>query len=59
YIDCGRDDEFNLLWGARILHSKLEKMKINHYYEEFDDGHMNTSYRYDISFPKIYQALCQ
>ena len=59
YIDCGRDDEFNLLWGARILHSKLKKMKINHYYEEFDDGHMNTSYRYDISFPKIYQALCQ
>jgi enterochelin esterase-like enzyme len=59
YIDCGRDDEFNLLWGARILHSKLQKMKIIHYYEEFDDGHMNTSYRYDISFPKIYQALCQ
>ena len=41
YIDCGTLDEFNLHWGARILHSKLENMNINHYYEEFDDGHMH------------------
>jgi enterochelin esterase-like enzyme len=48
---------FNLHWGARILHSKLENMNINHYYEEFDDGHMHTSYRYDHSLQKIYSAL--
>jgi enterochelin esterase-like enzyme len=57
YIDCGSKDEFNLQWGARILHSKLKKMNIRHFYEEFDDGHMNISYRYDISLPKIYLAL--
>jgi enterochelin esterase-like enzyme len=57
YIDCGTKDEFNLHWGARILHSKLEKMRVRHFYEEFDDGHMNISYRYDISLPKIYSAL--
>lgn len=57
YIDCGQKDEFNLLWGARILHSKLQDMDIRHFYEEFDDGHFNTSYRYDISLPKIYYAL--
>ena len=57
YIDCGTKDEFNLHLGARILHSKLEKMKIKHFYEEFDDGHMNISYRYDVSLPKIYLAL--
>ena len=57
YIDCGTKDEFNLHWGARILHSKLKKMNIRHFYEEFDDGHMNISYRYDISLPKIYSAL--
>ena len=57
YIDCGTKDEFNLQWGARILHSKLEKMNIRHFYEEFVDGHMNISYRYDISLPKIYSAL--
>lgn len=57
YIDCGTRDEFNLQWGARILHYKLEKMNVKHFYEEFDDGHMNISYRYDISLPKIYSAL--
>jgi enterochelin esterase-like enzyme len=57
YIDCGTKDEFNLQWGARILHSKLKKMNIRHFYEEFDGGHMNISYRYDVSLPKIYSAL--
>jgi enterochelin esterase-like enzyme len=57
YIDCGKEDEFHLHWGARILHSKLQRMNITHYYEEFDDGHMHTSYRYDHSLPKIYSAL--
>ncbi len=57
YIDCGTNDEFNLQWGARILHSKLMKWGINHHYEEFDDGHMNITYRYDVSFPKLYEAL--
>jgi len=57
YIDCGFRDEFNLHWGARILHSKLKKMRIKHHYEEFDGGHMNIQYRYDVSLPMIYRAL--
>ena len=57
FIDCGTKDEFNLHWGARMLHSKLEKMNIKHLYEEFNDGHMNISYRYNISLPKIFPAL--
>lgn len=57
YIDCGSRDEFNLYWGARILHSKLNHMKIKHYYEEFDDGHMSIQYRYDTSLPMIYDML--
>jgi enterochelin esterase-like enzyme len=57
YLDCGTQDEFNLHWGARILHSKLESKNIKHYYEEFNDGHIHTSYRYDHSLPKIYSAL--
>jgi hypothetical protein len=57
YIDYGTKDEFNLHWGARILHTKLQKMNIKHFYEEFPDGHMNISYRYDISLPKIFSAL--
>jgi S-formylglutathione hydrolase FrmB len=57
YIDCGFKDEFNLHWGARLLHSKLNSMGIKHYYEEFDDGHMNIQYRYDVSLPMIYKTL--
>jgi len=57
FIDCGIKDEFNIQWGSRILHSKLLKMKIDHCYEEFNDGHMNINYRYDVSLPKIYDAL--
>jgi hypothetical protein len=57
YLDCGIKDEYNLHFGGRILHSKLQMMNIKHFYEEFDDGHMNINYRNDISLPKIYRAL--
>jgi hypothetical protein len=26
-------------------------------HQEFDDGHMNTAYRYDVSLPKVAAAL--
>jgi enterochelin esterase-like enzyme len=57
YIDCGTRDEYNLHWGARLLHAKLRKLGVTHYYEEFDDGHMNISYRYDVSLPMLARAL--
>jgi S-formylglutathione hydrolase FrmB len=57
FIDCGTKDEFNLQWGARIIHSRLDDMSIRHHYEEFDDGHSNINYRYDVSLPKIYSEL--
>jgi enterochelin esterase-like enzyme len=57
YIDCGTKDEFNLHWGARVLHAKLTKLGIRHFYEEFDDGHFNIAYRYDLSLPMLSRAL--
>lgn len=57
YIDCGSKDEFNMQIGARILHSKLKEMIISHYYEEFEGGHMNTNHRFEVSLPKISNAL--
>lgn len=57
FIDCGSKDEFGLHWGARAMHHKLEQAGIDHTYEEFDDGHMGISYRYDVSFPFLYEAL--
>jgi enterochelin esterase family protein len=49
YIECGRFDEFNLQWGARILVQRLRAAGLTVEHREFDGGHMNTHYRYDES----------
>lgn len=53
FIDCGAQDEFNLQFGARQFCNKLKAFGIEHTYEEFPDNHMDTSYRYDVSLPKL------
>jgi len=57
YIDCGTDDQFNLVFGARQLHRKLERLGIAHRYEEFADNHSAIDYRMDESLPFLARAL--
>jgi enterochelin esterase family protein len=57
YLDCGTRDEFHLHHGARLFVRELTSRGIPHVHEEFDDGHMNVSYRYDRSLPLLAQAL--
>lgn len=57
WIDCGTRDEYHLHHGARAFTAALQRAKIAHVYEEFDDGHMNVSYRYDKSLPALARAL--
>jgi enterochelin esterase family protein len=57
FIDAGTRDEFNLDVGARILAKKLRDLGVEHIHEEFDDGHMNISYRYDRSLEVISERL--
>jgi enterochelin esterase family protein len=57
YLDCGDRDEYQLDVGTRLFHRKLEDLKIPHHYETFDDGHFNTSYRYDVSLTAISRAI--
>jgi len=57
FLDCGMRDEFNLQWGARIFAQRLAAAGIAHRHEEFDDGHRNISYRYDVSLPAISEAF--
>jgi enterochelin esterase-like enzyme len=57
YIDCGTKDQFKLLWGARILHRKLETLGLTHEYQEFDDDHSDIDYRMNVSLPFLYHAL--
>jgi enterochelin esterase family protein len=57
HIDAGSRDEYNMHFGARILHRLLAARGIPHEHEEFDDGHRSLQYRYDISLPKLARAL--
>ena len=57
FLDCGTRDEWNLHHGARLFTRRLRELGIPHEYEEFDDGHMNIGYRYDVSLPRVSRAL--
>jgi len=57
YLDCGTRDEFHLHHGARAFTAELQRRGIAHRYAEFDDGHMNVTYRYDESLPALARAL--
>jgi len=57
YVDCGTKDEFTLHWGSRALVARLRGCGLSPFYEEFDDGHMAISYRYDVSLPLLVRAL--
>ncbi len=57
YIDCGRSDQFNLLYGARRFVRRLGELGIPHRYEEFPDNHSGIDYRMDESLPFLAAAL--
>jgi S-formylglutathione hydrolase FrmB len=58
-IDCGTDDQYNLVFGARQLHRKLEAAGVAHRYEEFPDNHSSIDYRMDISLPFLAAVLSE
>lgn len=57
FLDCGTKDEWSLHLGARLFARRLAALGIPHEHEEYEDGHMNVSYRYDVSLPKLARAL--
>ena len=57
YLEAGKFDSYLLQIGARIFSKKLTTLGIVHEYEEFADGHSDTSYRYDVSLPKVVAAI--
>lgn len=59
YVDCGARDEWNLHWGARALVQKLRGYGLSPHFEEFDDGHMFITYRYETSLPLLAKALSE
>jgi hypothetical protein len=57
FIDCGDLDQYNLVYGARVLHRTLEAAGVAHTYEEFHDNHSSIDYRMDRSLPLLAAAL--
>ena len=57
YLDAGTRDEWALDLAARVLAARMRAHGIAVEHEEFDDGHMNTGYRAEVSLPKLATAL--
>jgi S-formylglutathione hydrolase FrmB len=57
FLDAGTRDEYYLDLAARKLASRLRSLGIAVTHEEFDDGHMNTNYRFDRSLPALARAI--
>jgi S-formylglutathione hydrolase FrmB len=57
YLDCGSRDEYGLDIGARVLVKRLRDAGLDVRHEEFDDGHRNTAYRYEVSLPALAGVL--
>jgi enterochelin esterase-like enzyme len=57
YIDCGDIDQFNLVYGARRMHKRLDALGVPHVYQEFPDDHTSVDYRMDVSLPILAKAL--
>jgi enterochelin esterase family protein len=57
FVDCGTRDEHQLHFGARRFARECRAHAIAIEHEEFEDGHRGTSYRFDVSVPRIVRAL--
>ena len=57
YIDCGKYDEYNLLYGARLFTEQLRQHNIRFHYEEYEGGHRHMKHRYDTSFTAVSAAF--
>ncbi len=59
FIDCGTRDEFGLRWGARMLARAVSAAGGAVTHEEYEDGHMGTSYRFERSLRFLLPRLAR
>ncbi|HEY4184998.1 MAG TPA: alpha/beta hydrolase-fold protein [Polyangia bacterium] len=57
YLDAGTRDEWAMDIGARVMAARMRALGVSVEHEEFDDGHTNTAYRYEVSLPKLAAVL--
>ncbi len=59
FIDCGTRDEYGLRWGARMLARALAAAGGAVTHEEYEDGHLGTSYRFESSLRLLLPRLAR
>jgi enterochelin esterase-like enzyme len=57
YIDVGSRDQYNNQYGTRVFTRRLEKLGVDHHFEEFDGTHSGVDWRLDTSLPMLANAL--
>jgi S-formylglutathione hydrolase FrmB len=57
YIDVGSRDQYNIQYGTRSFIKRLEKLGVEHHYEEFDGTHSGMDWRLDTSLPMLAKAM--
>jgi len=57
YVDVGSRDQYNIQYGTRAFAKRLEKLAIEHHFEEFDGTHSGMDWRLDISLPMLARSL--
>jgi len=57
WLDVGKFDQYNIQFGSRRLHRRLEQSGVEHHYEEFDGNHSGMDWRLDASLPYLYHSL--
>ena len=57
WLECGNMDQYNLLYGTRRLHMRLDDFGVKHVYKEFPDDHSSIDYRLDETLPWMARLL--
>lgn len=57
FVDAGNRDEHGLHFAARQMARRMHEMDVPVTYEEFEGGHRGTSWRYEISLPRLVRSL--
>ena len=57
FIDCGRQDQYNIHFGTRLLSRRLRQAGVAHVHEEFEGTHSGIDHRMDISLPFLYRCI--
>ena len=57
YFDAGLSDQYHLQYGAELFHRKLSNYAIEHDFAPFEGDHFGTQSRFDLSLPRLAEAL--